>query len=178
MCLFELFGPHWTLLGYDVARDLVPSRAELHIHTIGARGDVFDESGHFRDAYALVPRNCVFVRPDGYVGAIILRARSQRWKHIFERLVSALSMAGARGRSRRNGARRYIQSEHASIIIFDRLSAAPYSIAAQVSFTPRSGWRAQASKSLLRPAISRGAHLPHSGNHSYCQNAFACRQSL
>ncbi len=34
--LFSLFkGPHWTLLGYRVARDLVPARRGLHIHTFG-----------------------------------------------------------------------------------------------------------------------------------------------
>lgn len=70
--LFELFkGPHWTLLGYDVQRDAVPPRANLHIHTFGARGDLLDEGGHFREAYALAPGEWVLVRPDGYVGAIV-----------------------------------------------------------------------------------------------------------
>jgi hypothetical protein len=70
--LFNLFrGPHWTLLGYEVARDLVPARRGLHIHTIGTRGDIVDDDGHIRDAYALTPGECVLVRPDGYVGAIV-----------------------------------------------------------------------------------------------------------
>jgi 2-polyprenyl-6-methoxyphenol hydroxylase-like FAD-dependent oxidoreductase len=70
--LFNLFrGPHWTLLGYEVARDLAPPRAGLHIHTFGARGDIVDDGGHFRDAYALAPGDWVLVRPDGYVGAIV-----------------------------------------------------------------------------------------------------------
>ena len=70
--LFELFaGTHWTLLGYDVERDRVAPRAGLHIHTFGVRGDVIDEGGHFRDAYALKSGDWVLVRPDGYVGAIV-----------------------------------------------------------------------------------------------------------
>ncbi len=70
--LFELFkGPHWTLLGYQVERDVVPPRPRLHIHTLGPRGDIFDEGGHLRDAYALTSGDWVLVRPDGYVGAIV-----------------------------------------------------------------------------------------------------------
>ena len=53
--LFELFkGPHWTLLGYQVERDAVPSRPGLHIHTT-VRAATIDEGGHLRDAYALAP---------------------------------------------------------------------------------------------------------------------------
>jgi hypothetical protein len=70
--LFELFkGPHWTLLGYDVARDAVPPRPGLHIHTVGARGDIVDASGALREAYGLTSGDWVLVRPDGYVGAIV-----------------------------------------------------------------------------------------------------------
>ena len=70
--LFELFkGPHWTLLGYDVAHDLVSARSGLHIHTFGTRGDVIDDGGHFRDAYSLASGDWVLIRPDGYVGAIV-----------------------------------------------------------------------------------------------------------
>lgn len=70
--LFErLKGPHWTLLGYEVARDLVPARAGLHIHTFGPQGDLMDDAGHFRAAYVLSPGDWVLVRPDGYVGAIV-----------------------------------------------------------------------------------------------------------
>ena len=65
--LFELFkGTHWTLLGYELARDRVPPRAGLHIHAIGPRGDVIDEGGHVRDAYTLTPGEWVLV-PSGYV---------------------------------------------------------------------------------------------------------------
>jgi len=70
--LFELFkGPDWTLLGYEVERDVVPPRPRLHIHTLGPRGDIFDKSGYLCDAYALTSGDWVLVRPDGYVGAIV-----------------------------------------------------------------------------------------------------------
>jgi 2-polyprenyl-6-methoxyphenol hydroxylase-like FAD-dependent oxidoreductase len=70
--LFALLkGPHWTLLGYDVERDAVPPRPGLHIHTLGPRGDLVDDNGHLRDAYAVTPGDWVLVRPDGYVGAIV-----------------------------------------------------------------------------------------------------------
>ena len=69
--LFELFkGPHWTLLGYEVERDLIPALQGLHTHTFGARGDLIDKHGHFRDGYALAPGEWALVRPDGYIGAI------------------------------------------------------------------------------------------------------------
>ena len=70
--LFELFkGADWTLLGYEVERNLVAPRPRLHIHTSGPRGDILDDGGHLRDAYALAPGDWVLVRPDGYVGAIV-----------------------------------------------------------------------------------------------------------
>ena len=75
--LFELFkGPHWTLIGYEGAHDLVPPRTGLHIHTFGPQGDLIDDAGHFRAAYALAPGDWVLVRPDGYVGAIIASSES------------------------------------------------------------------------------------------------------
>ncbi|OWV71127.1 2-polyprenyl-6-methoxyphenol hydroxylase [Rhizobium sp. R634] len=70
--LFDLFkGAHWTLLGYEVEQATIPPRPGLHIHKVGRRGDVIDESGHFRDAYAPASGDWVLVRPDGYVGAIV-----------------------------------------------------------------------------------------------------------
>jgi 2-polyprenyl-6-methoxyphenol hydroxylase-like FAD-dependent oxidoreductase len=70
--LFKLFqGPHWTLLGYEVDRAAIAPRRELHIHTVGARGDIVDESGYVRDAYGVSAGDWVLVRPDGYVGAIV-----------------------------------------------------------------------------------------------------------
>jgi hypothetical protein len=64
-------GAHWTLLGYDVERDAMRPRPGLHIHTLGPRGDVFDDGSHLRDAYALLSGDWVLVRPDGYVGALV-----------------------------------------------------------------------------------------------------------
>lgn len=70
--LFNLFkGPHWTLLGYQAARDLVPARRGLHIHTFGEGSDIVDDAGHFAAAYAPSPGDWFLVRPDGYVGAIV-----------------------------------------------------------------------------------------------------------
>jgi 2-polyprenyl-6-methoxyphenol hydroxylase-like FAD-dependent oxidoreductase len=71
--LFKLFqGPHWTLLGYEVDRaTAVRPRAGLHIHTVGPRGDLLDEDGHFRAGYGLEPGTWVLIRPDGYIGAIV-----------------------------------------------------------------------------------------------------------
>jgi 2-polyprenyl-6-methoxyphenol hydroxylase-like FAD-dependent oxidoreductase len=70
--LFKLFqGPHWTMLGYEVDRaTAVRPRAGLHIHTVGRRGDLVDDAGHFRAGYGLEPGTWVLVRPDGYIGAI------------------------------------------------------------------------------------------------------------
>jgi 2-polyprenyl-6-methoxyphenol hydroxylase-like FAD-dependent oxidoreductase len=70
--LFELFkGPHWTLLGHGVERELVHPRRGLHIHTFGLRGDGIDAGGHLRGAYGLGDGDWVLVRPDGYVGALV-----------------------------------------------------------------------------------------------------------
>jgi 2-polyprenyl-6-methoxyphenol hydroxylase-like FAD-dependent oxidoreductase len=82
--VFELFkGTHWTLLGYDVERDRVAPRAGLRIHTFGARGDVIDDGGHFRDAYALQSGDWVLVRPDGYVDAIVATDRIESLENYF-----------------------------------------------------------------------------------------------
>jgi hypothetical protein len=48
---------------------MIEPRAGLHILSVGAHGDVIDESGHVRDAYDLSPGDWILVRPDGYVGA-------------------------------------------------------------------------------------------------------------
>nr|WP_198981652.1 FAD-dependent oxidoreductase [Herbaspirillum sp. ASV7] len=77
--LFDLLqGPHWTLIGYQVAhRDSVPPRKGLHIHTMGTRGDVIDEHGHFREAYDVEEGSWVLIRPDGYIGAIVEEASTE-----------------------------------------------------------------------------------------------------
>jgi 2-polyprenyl-6-methoxyphenol hydroxylase-like FAD-dependent oxidoreductase len=70
--LFDLFkGTHWTLLGYEVERDVRLPRPGLRIYTFGLCGDLIDESGHFRNAYTLAPGDWALVRPDGYIGAIV-----------------------------------------------------------------------------------------------------------
>ncbi len=70
--LFKLFqGPHRTLLGYEVDRATIAPRRDLHIHTVGVRGDIVDESGYLRDAYGVSAGDWVLVRPDGYVGAMV-----------------------------------------------------------------------------------------------------------
>ncbi|MFM0309104.1 FAD-dependent oxidoreductase [Paraburkholderia sp. RL17-383-BIF-A] len=90
--VFELFrGIHWTLLGYDVERDKVAPRAGLRIHTFGARGDVIDDGGHFRDAYAPQSGDWVLVRPDGYVGAIVASDRIESLERYFR--IGGLALA-------------------------------------------------------------------------------------
>ncbi|HBK45196.1 MAG TPA: 2-polyprenyl-6-methoxyphenol hydroxylase, partial [Xanthomonadaceae bacterium] len=70
--LFQLFqGPHWTLLVHQAGAETVGPRPGLHVHRIGPRGDVVDAWGHVRAAYGLAPGECVLIRPDGYVGAIL-----------------------------------------------------------------------------------------------------------
>jgi hypothetical protein len=71
--LFNLFkGPHWTLLGYEVeSHGAFPARADLHIHIVGAKGDIADNVGHIQNGYGLVKGDWVLVRPDGYIGAIV-----------------------------------------------------------------------------------------------------------
>lgn len=71
--LFSLFqGPHWTLLGHHVDGTPAPApRRGLHIHTIGARGDILDTGDHVRSGYGLSPDQWVLIRPDGYVAGVV-----------------------------------------------------------------------------------------------------------
>lgn len=70
--LFDLLaGPHWTLLGFEVDRECVRPRPGLRIHTVGGRGDLIDDHGHFRNTYAVSPGDWVLIRPDGYIGAMV-----------------------------------------------------------------------------------------------------------
>ena len=70
--LFELFkGTHWTLLGYEAERRAAIARPGLRIHMLGAAGELIDEHGHFRAAYAVTPGTWVLVRPDGYIAAVV-----------------------------------------------------------------------------------------------------------
>lgn len=69
--LFGLFkGSHWTLLAYEAGQQTLRLYEGLHVHRIGSGGELSDEWGHFKDAYALTPGDCILIRPDGYVGAI------------------------------------------------------------------------------------------------------------
>jgi 2-polyprenyl-6-methoxyphenol hydroxylase-like FAD-dependent oxidoreductase len=68
--LFQLFrGPHWTLLVQG--RRIVAPQEGLHVHHLGERGDIVDAGGHVREAYGLTANECVLVRPDGHVAAIL-----------------------------------------------------------------------------------------------------------
>jgi len=85
--LFTLFkGPHWTLLGYQAARELAPPRRGLHIHTLGPRGDILDEGGCVRDAYGLAPGDWALVRPDGYLGGIVGAGRVDALEGYFRKV--------------------------------------------------------------------------------------------
>ncbi|WP_404711918.1 FAD-dependent oxidoreductase [Sphingomonas sp. MMS24-J13] len=69
--LFALFrGPHWTLLGYEVDGTVAP-RSGLHVHRIGADGDIIDDGGHIARIYGLSAGQWVLVRPDGYVAGSV-----------------------------------------------------------------------------------------------------------
>lgn len=68
--LFQLFkGPHWTLLVNG--QGAVAPRAGLHIHRLGEKGDVIDAWNHVEAAYGLTPGECVLIRPDTYIAAIL-----------------------------------------------------------------------------------------------------------
>ncbi|WLR91647.1 FAD-dependent oxidoreductase [Shinella zoogloeoides] len=77
--LFSLFkGVHWTLLAYEAGHQVVEPRKGLHLHRIGPGAEFSDEWGHFKDAYALKPGDCILIRPDGYVGAIFDADRTHK----------------------------------------------------------------------------------------------------
>lgn len=68
--LFELLrGTHWTLLIAGETR--FAPRKGLHIHQIGAQGELRDTSNHMQDAYGLADGDCVLIRPDGYIAAVM-----------------------------------------------------------------------------------------------------------
>ena len=66
--LFDLFGPHWTLLAFECDAAIAP-RAGLRLHCVG--GDVLDDGGHIAKAYDFQPGDLALIRPDGYVGALV-----------------------------------------------------------------------------------------------------------
>jgi len=64
--LFDLLaGPHWTLLASG--EPPIPPRPGLHIHAIGADGDLQDPAG----GLPATSGEMLLVRPDGYVGAVV-----------------------------------------------------------------------------------------------------------
>jgi 2-polyprenyl-6-methoxyphenol hydroxylase-like FAD-dependent oxidoreductase len=71
--LFDLMrGPHWTAIGYEASHESAPApRRFLHVHHVGADGDLRDDAGHFAAAYAPPSGSWTLIRPDGYVGAIV-----------------------------------------------------------------------------------------------------------
>lgn len=91
--LFQLFkGTHWTLLGYETGRHAVIPRPGLRIHVVHPSGELIDEQGHFREAYAVTPGTWVLVRPDGYISAIVPSEDSAA-------LETCLTKAGLDGRT-------------------------------------------------------------------------------
>ncbi|SFW27396.1 FAD-dependent monooxygenase [Luteibacter sp. UNCMF366Tsu5.1] len=69
--LFErLHGIHWTVFCYESESAPAP-RSDLHVHTIGSRGELRDTEGSFAHAYEPQAGDWFLVRPDGYVGAIL-----------------------------------------------------------------------------------------------------------
>lgn len=78
--LFDLFkGTHWTLLARDADAHVLErlARPNLHIHRLGAGGDVVDADGHVETAYGLAPGGMALVRPDGYLAAVIEAAGTE-----------------------------------------------------------------------------------------------------
>lgn len=93
--LFRLFqGTHWTLLAGDAIEVPVAAQAGLRIHRIGARCELADAWGHFGGAYALAAEECVLVRPDGYVGAILDMREPDRIGAYLQRMGMAGALAG------------------------------------------------------------------------------------
>ena len=77
--LFQLLqGPHWTLLVYGNHRDLIAPRPGLRVYYLGPHDDVIDAWGNVRKAYGLAGGECVLIRPDGYVGAVLDADQIQR----------------------------------------------------------------------------------------------------
>jgi 2-polyprenyl-6-methoxyphenol hydroxylase-like FAD-dependent oxidoreductase len=85
--LFELFaGSHWTLLAFNAERKLIAPRAGLHIHHIGAGGDLADSDGYFEGGYAPESGQWWLVRPDGYIGAVVSSAHVERLEGYFAKV--------------------------------------------------------------------------------------------
>lgn len=109
--LFRLFvGPHWTLLVNGQHR--VAYRHGLHIHHLGEHGDILDAFGCVSDAYGLAPDECVLIRPDGYIGAILpLDAEGVA---ILENYLNRMGLLLPDGSSKRN-ARAFVPEEERAV---------------------------------------------------------------
>jgi len=91
--LFNLLrGTHWTLVAYHAPSIAVAPRPGLRLHRIGDCGDIVDADGHFRDAYGLAAGECVLVRPDGYIGAVM----PARETAALEAYLTSVGLPGAR----------------------------------------------------------------------------------
>lgn len=96
--LFELFaGPHWTLLGYEADRQVVPTWKGVRMYAIGEGCELRDEAGHFRAAYRLSPGDWMLVRPDGYIGAIVASSRVDLLEHYLRTYVSGTHESHSNG---------------------------------------------------------------------------------
>jgi 2-polyprenyl-6-methoxyphenol hydroxylase-like FAD-dependent oxidoreductase len=86
--LFELFsGPHWTLLGHEVAERRIAPRPGLTVRTLGAGGELSDPQRHFADAYGLAPGSWALVRPDGYVALLVEAGEDARIEAYLDRVL-------------------------------------------------------------------------------------------
>lgn len=75
--LFDLLkGTHWTLLGVEIPAGQIAPHPGVHVHILGAGGDLTDEWGEFNQAYDLVAGEVLLVRPDGYIAAIVTAKNS------------------------------------------------------------------------------------------------------
>ncbi len=66
--VFQLLGPHWTLLVFESDAEIAP-RPGLRVRRIGK--DILDDGGHIAAAYDFEPGDLALIRPDGYVGALV-----------------------------------------------------------------------------------------------------------
>ena len=78
--LFDLFrGPHWTLISRGAGAAVLPAACwGLHIHRIGVEGEFRDPGDHLGKTYGMADGDLLLVRPDGYVGALVTAAESER----------------------------------------------------------------------------------------------------
>ncbi|HWK36365.1 FAD-dependent oxidoreductase [Sphingomonas sp.] len=77
--IFDLLsGPHWTMFDYGGGGNGITPRPGLRIHRIGPGLDLADDRGEFASAYGVENGDCVVIRPDGYIGAIVACEQAPR----------------------------------------------------------------------------------------------------